>query len=176
MSTTVNERMAQMSRETERLKKRLVTQQAALFGLAGLIVTALCMGAVSRDGESGDGDFDRVFANSIIIRNAKGNTAAQLYAGDGGGSLLIRDSSGQEAIHIISGADRNDVLIQDRQNGRIAVALQGMADRGRLSLHRTFANMDAAAEALDERPKEYFGGTEEGEVTVPVQRLPNTSR
>ena len=170
MSTTVQERMSQMSGEIDRLKKRLATQRVILLSLAGLGVAALCMGAVSRDGH-----FDRVFANSITIRNAKGDTAAQLYAVDGAGSLLIWDSSGQQAIHIISGAERNDVLIHDRQNGRIAVALQGMADRGRLSLHRTFANMDAAVAALDERPRSYLGSGGEA-VTVPVQRLPNTSR
>lgn len=169
MSTTIPERMSQMSREIDRLRKRLATQQAILLGLVAGGVALFCVGAASQDGH-----FDRVFAKSIIIRNARGDTAAQLYAVDGAGSLLIRDSSGEEAIHIISGAERNDLLIYDRKNGRIAVAVQGMTDRGRLSLHRTFASVVAAEEALGKRPSSYLAS--EKQVTVPVQRLPEPRR
>lgn len=171
MSTTIPERMSQMSREIDRLRKRLATQQAILLGLVAGGVAVFCIGAASQDGH-----FDRVFAKSIIIRNARGDTAAQLYAVDGAGSLLIRDSSGEEAIHIISGAERNDLLIHARKNGRIAVTVQGMTDRGRLSLHRTFASVVAAEEALGKRPSDYFGRSDEKQVTVPVLRLPETGR
>lgn len=167
MSTTIQERMSKMSSEIERLRKRLAAQQAILLGLVAIVPAAFCIGATSRDGH-----FDSVFAKSVIIRDDKGDTAAQLYAVDGAGSLLIRDSSGQEAVHIISGAERNDLLIYDRKNGRIAVAVQGMTDRGRLSLHRTFVSIEAAEEALGKRPSEYFGGGDEKQVTVPVRRLP----
>ncbi len=167
MSTTIPERMSEMNCELDQLRKRLAVQKAILLGLVAIVVAVFCIGAASRDGH-----FDRVFAKSVIIRNATGDTAVQLYAVEGAGSLLIRDSSGEEAIHLISGAERNDLLIHDRHNGRIAVAVQGMTDRGRLSLHRTFASVGAAEEALGKRPREYFVSDDEKQVTVPVLRLP----
>ena len=171
MSTTIPERMSEMNRELDRLRKSLAAQQAILLCLAAIVVAVLCIGAASRDGH-----FDRVFAKSVIIRTATGDTAVQLYAVEGAGSLLIRDSSGEEAIHLISGAERNDLLIHDRNNGRIAVAVQGMPDRGRLSLHRTFASAGAAEEALGNRPRDYLVSDDEKQVTVPVLRLPEPAR
>jgi len=144
----------------------MTAQQAILLGLVAIVPVVFCIGAASQDGH-----FDTVFARSVIIRNAKGDTAAQLYAAEGGGSLLIRDSSGGEAIHLICGAERNDTLIYDR-DGRIAVAIQGTTDRGRLSLHRTFVSVEAAEESLGKRPTEYLGGGNERQVTVPLLRLP----
>ena len=170
MSTTIPERMSEMNRELARLRKRLAAQQAILLGLVAIIVVVFCIGAASQDGH-----FHRVFAKSVIIRNAKGEAAAQLYAADGAGSLLIRDSSGEEVIQIISGAERNDLLIHDRKNGRIAVAIQGMKDNGRLSLHRTFPNLEFAKDTLGHSPDSYFID-ERGEVTVPVLRLPELGR
>ena len=64
------------------------------------------------------------------------------------------------------------MLIHDRFNGRIAVAVQGMADRGLLSLHRTFASVGAAEEALGKRPSNYLISDDEKQVTVPVLHLP----
>ena len=171
MSTTIPERISEMKRELDRLRKRLAAQQAILLGLVAIVVAVFCIGAASRDGH-----FDRVFAKSVIIRTATGDTAVQLYAVEGAGSLLIRDSSGEEAIHLISGAERNDLLIHDRNNGRIAVAVQGMPDRGRLSLHRTFASAGAAEEALGKRPRDYLVSDDEKQVTVPVLRLPEPAR
>jgi len=170
MSTTIPERMSEMSREIDRLRKRLAAQQAILLGLVAIVAAVFCIGAASHDGH-----FDRVFAKSVIIRNAKGDTEAQLYATEGGGSLLIRDSSGEEAIHLISGPERNDLLVHDRKNGRIAVAVQGMKDRGRLSLHRTFPNLEAAKDTLGHSPGSYLID-EKGQVTVPVLRLPELGR
>jgi len=170
MSTAIPERMSEMNRELDRLRKRLAAQQRILLGLVAIVVAVFCIGAASRDGH-----FDRVFAKSVIIRNATGEAAAQLYAIDGAGSLLIRDSSGEEAIHIISGTERNDLLIHDRKNGRIAVAIQGMKDRGRLSLHRTFPNLEAAKDTLGHSPDSYFID-EKGKVTVRVLRLPKLAR
>ncbi len=171
MSTTIPERMSEMNRELGRLRKRLAAQQRILLGLVAIVVAVFSIGAASRDGH-----FDRVFAKSVIIRNATGDTAFQLYAVDGAGSMLIRDSSNEEAIHLISGAARNDLLIHDRKNGHIAVAVQGMTDRGRLSLHRTFVSIEAAEEALGKRPSDYFGRGDEKQVTVPVLRLPELAR
>jgi len=171
MSTTITERMSEMKRELDRLRKRLAAQQAILLGLVAIVVAVFCIGAASRDGH-----FDRVFAKSVIIRTATGDTAVQLYAVEGAGSLLIRDSSGEEAINLISGAERNDLLIHDRNNGRIAVAVQGMPDRGRLSLHRTFASAGAAEEALGKRHRDYLVSDDEKQVTVPVLRLPEPAR
>lgn len=163
-----------MNRELDRLRRRLSAQQAILLSLVAIVVAVFCIGATSQDGH-----FDRVFAKSVIIRNAMGEAAAQLYAIDGAGSLLIRDSSGEEAIQIISGSERNDLLIHDRKNSRIAVAIQGMKDSGRLSLYRTFSNLDAAKDtlkdALGHSPHSYLID-EKGEVTVPVFRLPDLHR
>ena len=170
MSTTIPERMSEMNRELDRLRKRLAAQQAILLGLVAIVVAVFCIGAASQDGH-----FDRVFAKSVIIRNATGEAAAQLYASDGAGSLLIRDSSGEEAIHIISGTERNDLLIHDRKNGHIAVAIQGMKDSGRLSLHRTFPNLEAAKDTLGHSPDSYFI-EENVELTVRVLRRPKLGR
>jgi len=174
MSTTVQERMAKMERELVRVRKRAAAQQATLLSLVAIIGVMFCLGAKSP--RVADGHFDSVFANSVIIRNAKGDTAVQLYAIEGGGSILIRDSSGQEAIHFISGPERNDLLINDRNNGRIAVAVQGMKDRGRLSLLRTFAGLGAAEDVLQQKPREYLSSPDGKGVTVPVLRLPEPVR
>ena len=167
MSTTLPEHTSKMSWEIALLRKRLAAQQAILLALFAIVIAVLCAGAASRDGH-----FDRVFAKSVIIRNARGEPAAQLYATDDAGSLLIRDSSGREAIHIISGSERNDVLINDRNNGNIAVAIQGMKDHGRMSVLRTFPNVEAARASLSQVPKSYLSGEKKEQVIVPVFRLP----
>jgi hypothetical protein len=170
MNTKIQECISEMNHELDRLRKCLAAQQAILLGLVAIVVAVFCVGAKSRDGH-----FDRVFAKSVIIRNAIGGTAAQLYAVEGAGSLLICDSSGDEAIHLISGKERNDLLIHDRKNGRIAVAVQGMKDNGRLSLHRTFPNLEAAKDTLGHSPDSYFIN-EKGEVTARILRLPELHR
>ena len=167
MNTHMSEQMSQMSTEMTQLRRRLAGQQAILLGLVVIGAVAFCTGAASQDGH-----FNRVYANSVIIRSDSGETAASLYASNDGGALLIRDSSGKEAIHIISGSERNDVLINDRNNGEIAVAIQGMKDRGRLSLLRTFPNKDAAEAALGQEPQSYLSNSKTGKVTVPQLRIP----
>jgi len=166
MTVTLPEQISQMSREIALLRKRVVVQQVILLGLLVIIVASLCMGAASQDGH-----FDRVFAKSVTICNAQGEPAAKLYAVDGAGSLSILDSSGREAIHLISGSERNDLLINDRNNGRIAVAVQGMKDRGRLSLLRTFQDVDIAKQTLGKKMRDYLINGK-GQVAVPVLRLP----
>jgi len=146
MDAFTQERMSDLEKQLQILKKRTTTQQTLLLSLATLLVLVVCVGA--NYPQPTVGHFKQVFANSLVIRDANGRNAVSLYATkDGAGSILIRDSSGQEAIQLISGSERNDLLINDRRNGRIAVAIQGTKDRGRLSLFRTFPDMDVAKDA-----------------------------
>ena len=170
MNTTIPERISEMNREIGHLRKRVATQQIILLGLISIIGVTFCLGVSSP--QPTDGHFDRVFAKSVIIRSTNNAPTIQLYALEDTASLLIRDSSGHEAIQLISGPERNDLFINNRNDGRIAVAVQGTNDRGRLSLHRTFSSMSTAEQVLEQKPREYLTDENEKEITVPILRLP----
>ncbi len=167
MNKAITEQMLQMSHEIDHLRKRFATQQTIFLVLFAIVVAVLCTGSASHDGH-----FNRVFTQSMIIQNTNGDPVVQLYNTEDGSSLLICDSSGREAIHLISGSERNDVLINDKNSENIAVAIQGMSDRGHISVLRTFQNIYAAKESLSKPPESYLSGSKKEEVIVPVLRLP----
>ena len=170
MNTSTDDRISDLEKQLLRLRKRSSIQQTLLLGLTTLFGLAVCVGATYP--KPADGNFKRVFANSLVIRDIEGKNAVSLnVTRDGAGSIVISDSEGQAAIQLISGSERNDLLINDRNNGRIAVAVQGMKDRGRLSLLRTFHDVDAAKQTLGDTMQDYLINTE-GQVAVPVLRLP----
>jgi hypothetical protein len=170
MSTSTQDRISDLEKQLLHLRKRATIQQTLLLGLATLFGLAVCVGATYP--KPADGHFKRVYADSLVIRDANGKNAVRIKTTrDGAGSISISDSAGRAAISLISGSERNELLINDRDNGRIAVAVQGMKDRGRLSLLRTFHDVDAAKQTLGDTMQDYLINTE-GQVAVPVLRLP----
>ena len=173
MSARAEHRLAEIEREVTSLRKQL-----RLHRILTLLVLGACGAAVAVAASPAppkDGTFNRVFARSVTILNESEKPAAQLYSVDGAGALLVSDPENREAIHLISGKERNDVIVYDRR-GDVAAAVQGMADRGRFSLHRTFDNRAAAEAAQEGQIHEYFIKRDSTRVTVPVCSLPHGSR
>ncbi len=176
MNLGAEDRLTRMERDMTSLRRQLrVHRLLSVLALAGLGL-AIAIGAAPA--EKSDGHFNRVFARSIMVTNDAGKAVAQLYAVDEGGSLLLRDAQDQQAIHLIAGKSRNDLIIYDRR-GDVALAAQGMATEGRLSLHKTYEDLaaaEAAQPAPDPKVKSYLTKPGSERVTVPVLRLPQAGR
>jgi hypothetical protein len=175
MDIYTEDRLNRMEREMGAVRRQLRFHRLVLvLALAGFGL-ALAVGAAP--GKKEDGHFDRVFARSITVANDAGKPAAKLYAADGGGSLMLRDAEDREAVHLIAGQSRNDLIIYDRR-GDVALAAQGMADEGRLSLHKTYDDQATAeaAQPPDANIKSYLSKPGSTRVTIPVLRLPQAVR
>ena len=97
---TVEQRLEQLERKTNRLRIAVVVLAAALCGVVSMAAT-----------ETGISNFDTVIAKSIVaksiyVRNAEGNLAAGMGSDDGGDGLVtILSSTGNSLVTLTSTDD-----------------------------------------------------------------------
>lgn len=170
MNAGTDERLSRMEKEIGTMRRQLRWHRTlSVVAVAGFGL-AMVIGAAP--GGSPDARFNRISARSINITNDAGKTVAELDASYGGGSLMLRSPDDQPAMHLIAGATRNDVILYDRR-GDIAVVAQGVADEGRLTLHKTFNDQAGAEAALPAANiGSYLVDAKTKRATVRVLRLP----